>query len=639
MEPWLYQNIHLDRRSASLGPTPYRVFNCYNNGLQPRIEQSTRRRRSDYDFRTERAARELQDKTVERPGDLGWPPEFATAWCYRFVADNETEIVDAIDRIRGMDTPKKDLPYLIFNWLDKVLFDGKLHGSVHLEWKDLTSAACGRTSASNVVPGIARVSIELNSLPFRESRCSTDAILDVLIHQMIHAFFLVCCGAQPTEEKSDGRLSDGVQFGVILDTIQEISQQCREGRLPLIFYAHKRRQCLERQKQWRNGDIYGPRPPYGGRSSERFISLNPYGRATSAPPEDGQTHCSHNNRHISEAQIKNWQVERFASAIDLAMDAKGDTVHEVTPNGKIAAVSRLEAPPSSTYVEMVWGSKRITVSKAKARKLASLKKPLDKSGELKLPKDCLERIVLFVHAFIQNGEYDEYSSSQRLPGTLDFDKAPMLLPNDRRSTPHSACAMLDHIRIFKAAEEMGFAELQSHALLRLHSMPVVCEDPIDALKELYNIGEHATQPVHAGLLHWARKFFERTDVVDLYPASRIRGRLDGPTASSNLERLRYWYGDVFTELYRQSNALKEDCRLVVARLQVLAIADSDAMPVVQSQMQPNAVTSHPRWGNYGHPYARMALTSARHRISEEGDYRDPRFDDDMPPWVFRGFVN
>ncbi|KAK3092220.1 hypothetical protein LTR53_019616, partial [Teratosphaeriaceae sp. CCFEE 6253] len=128
------------------------------------------------------------------------------------------------------------------------------------------------------------ICIELNETPFRNDDAGMDELLDALLHQMIHAYFLVTCGAQKKGATQDGRLLDGLHFGVIMYTIRDLTRQCRRGMLELTFHAALRRD--------QNNDPYALH-----KSRQQFISLSTKGSSLAAAPADGQSHCSLDNRH------------------------------------------------------------------------------------------------------------------------------------------------------------------------------------------------------------------------------------------------------------------------------------------------------------------------------------------------------
>jgi hypothetical protein len=563
--------------------------------VSPIIYRHTRQSRDDryypYDSRRrpQRTDDELSEaqKTVEeltkpgivRQGDLGWTLEYATAYCFKHLNGNRPCIVDTIDTARQAPLGKK-APFLIFDSLDRVLFQGLLKGMVHLKWQPLSDNAPGRTSAPDVKD--PRICIELNTRPFEDRAAGLDELLDALIHQMIHAYFLVCCGKQGKSTEQDGRLLDALHFGVLMYTIQEISGDCEDSYLPLSFYAHRRAYRSRAVCRSHRMDFFYDRDV--GRSNARpYIAIDPHGGTVGPPPNDGQSHCMHDNRRFRGADIRNWQVSNYASAIELEMDKKDNTIYDLDVSGELKPVERLHVPPSSTYVELVWDGKRVMAPREKALGFDSLAKSGKKEEkyELHMPK-CDFLTLKCVWDFIQHKKYSpkkEDADDSETAASKRRDEPPEGPPiivhgnGKDKDAADATDGVLVHIRVFKAADSMKFSELQTYALDRLYDMPTTSEDPITALKEIYSGAE--SKPINAELHKWARKFLARTDESsharhacsdhgDLwagagYYAQPYRG-------TSNYEKLISIHGDRFAELYHGNSVLKDDSKLVVAEL-------------------------------------------------------------------------
>ena len=84
---------------------------------------------------------------------------------------------------------KYDLPFMVFDDLDRKLFRSVLQGNVYLTWASLPRGVDARTSRAGL-RGRPRITIEL-SHDIAEGRAAT---LGILLHQMIHAYYLQCCG-------------------------------------------------------------------------------------------------------------------------------------------------------------------------------------------------------------------------------------------------------------------------------------------------------------------------------------------------------------------------------------------------------------------------------------------------------------
>ena len=624
--------------------------------LAPVVYRPGRRSRDDryypYDFRqrhhrtddglpaVRKTLEELTEPGLVRHGDLGWTLEYATAYCYKHLNSNRPGIVDTIDTARQAPLCKK-APFLIFDSFDRTMFQGKLKGMVYLKWRTLSDNAPGVTSAPDVRD--SRICIELNIRPYEERGADLDDLLDALIHQMIHAYFLVCCGKQTKGTTQDGRLLDAVQFGVLMYTIKEISGDCQDGPLRLTFYSHKRAQLARGTARLSDRSAFEGYEQYG-RRARPYIAIDPHGNTVGPPPNDGQSHCMHDNRRFRGAEIRNWQVSHYACAIELDMDEKGDTVYDLDISGELLPVERLRGPPSSTYVELIWDEKRVMVPRDKVMEFESLKKPGKREGkyELHLPK-CDFHTLKCLWDFIQHRKYSpQYSyldpaTSQRRE---DMRGPPIIVHGSGFDATDGVAV---HIRVFKMAESMKFSELQKYAMERLYEMPTTADDPITALKEIYNEYDK-NKPIHAELHKWARKFLARTDEphhmhmhnqnwdpwasdfrYDPYHYPSYRG-------TSNYEKLISIHGDRFQELYHRNPALRDDSKLVVAQLSYPGHLADDATfsvptPLDSSMYAPSISLGRPSYIEAPHlpPLAR------RRSFSDYYDSLDWRFDRPRSP--------
>lgn len=96
---------------------------------------------------------------------------------------------------------KQMLPFRVFNELDAEFFRSVLTGNVSLGWTDLPFGSFSRTSRAGR-KGNPRVLIELSPSLYRYG--SRYDILAALIHQMIHAYYLQCCGFRNPGHTGEG---------------------------------------------------------------------------------------------------------------------------------------------------------------------------------------------------------------------------------------------------------------------------------------------------------------------------------------------------------------------------------------------------------------------------------------------------
>lgn len=532
----------------------------------------------------QRGLESLKDKTLESAGDLGWTPDYATAWLYRHLNNSRTDVAEAIDAMRDtFDVVRFNEAYLIFDVLDATIFGQKLKGMVYLMWIMQPNCSPGKTSAPNVVPGIPRICIQLNSALFDDGLGDIDELLEVLIHQMIHAYFLVCCGAQRRGDKVDGRLEDGKHFAVILMAVRSISKECEDGELELIFHASKRRQ---RDIGLAPGQVPASHALVRRGLRDPYLAINPAGDNPGLGLVMNQTNCMRDNRHITPGDVQNWQMIDFSRSLELDMEAKGEKIWECAEDGKLVEVERIKCPPSVTYIEMLWDDKgeikRVMAKREKALNFKSLERPLLKHDryELKIPECTRFETFKCIYDFINKEAYCATPLEKLHRQPVNQGKGPPVLHREHTygmpAPPDKS--ILTHVRVFKAAEGMKFVELIQYAIAHMWNVPWTSEDPIELLEELYNLEQEPTPaPINAELHRWARSFL----------AARERG---GPNSSlsyrsprhdmlqyhhphgsrymglSNLQKIGRWYPEECRTLLHRSQAFRDD--LQHARLMI-----------------------------------------------------------------------
>lgn len=113
---------------------------------------------------------------------------------------------------------RSDLPFHVFNEIDAALFSGVLKGNVHLKWAPLPPMLFGRTIRAGR-DDCPRIAIELAEHLMAGG--APEDILEVLVHQMIHAFLLQCCGHKNRGVTGNGHdLKHGLEYSTIAYIIQ-----------------------------------------------------------------------------------------------------------------------------------------------------------------------------------------------------------------------------------------------------------------------------------------------------------------------------------------------------------------------------------------------------------------------------------
>ena len=130
-----------------------------------------------------------------------------------------TKLEQTSSLITDIRCGRSDLPFYVFNEIDAALFAGVLKGNVYLKWAPLPTALFGRTirAGRGASP---RIAIELAEHVL--ARGAPEEIVEVLVHQMIHAFLLQCCGHKNHDVSGNGHdLRHGLEFSTIAYIFQK----------------------------------------------------------------------------------------------------------------------------------------------------------------------------------------------------------------------------------------------------------------------------------------------------------------------------------------------------------------------------------------------------------------------------------
>lgn len=152
--------------------------------------------------------------------------------------------IEELEKLKGTDAHRLSLiPAVqslqqlqsLFQSLDKHLFREVLKNNVSFRFSsDLSPNVHGSTSALGVFGN--QIVITLNSDLMRHP--SRLALVTSLIHQMCHAYLLVCCGfggSGDDDERHD--LKHGLAFSSIVHTIQDLLVDNARIPLPDLFYC------------------------------------------------------------------------------------------------------------------------------------------------------------------------------------------------------------------------------------------------------------------------------------------------------------------------------------------------------------------------------------------------------------------
>ncbi|KAF2264834.1 hypothetical protein CC78DRAFT_221291 [Lojkania enalia] len=428
------------------------------------------------------AVSRLRNERARCDRNLGWNLDFATAFLVDHLdAGNSPDAAKTLRAIRSRAQESfnggrlQELPYLVFNALDEILFANHLKGAVYLDIRKLGHDISGTTCTHGRGPNrkVQRISIVLND-DLLQQATSRDIIAN-LIHHMIHAYFLVACGPQDEKEVAYGRLSHGLHFGKIANTIKTLSGAY--GKPLPIGFGHP----LPYRSYY---DEYHPRPP------------------PRHPPKWFRSYCFSDVPVIPEADIEDFYRSACAPLLDLPETVQKPTVliynHRRHNLEQVHRASDL-ATPSTDSVEFLFDDKPVQISGDLIDNYLCVRRAFDcgKTRFLKVPEEVSKETFMTLLELLHTDNY----SPDIQPVTASGKNGPPIIEAVHEDSPPY---LLTDIRLFKAAGEMCFDDVKGVALDRLRAQYITHEDPITVLKALYEGGEPDPE-----LRDWGRKFLTR----------------------------------------------------------------------------------------------------------------------------------
>jgi hypothetical protein len=528
---------------------------CYSDS-EP--DSSPRRQLSRSYLPPSSAVVRLQDPHIKCDRNLGWNIDWAVA----FIVDHlDNKNIDAAESLRNIrikaatlerDGFAEDIPYRIFDRLNDTLFAGYLKNTVYLSSSSLGPSVSGATYTQNWGPvtSVPRISIILNSDVLNYAR-SRD-IVALLIHQMIHAYFLVACGPQKEDQVSYGRLSHGYHFGKIMSCIKTLS--AAHGReLTSLDYGHD----LDALAYY---DDKIPR------------HRNTLSSWSSAEREKWYcSHCYSNTPSILLSSLEKWYNKTISPLLThpISSSLRSATVQIYNERRhELEIEQRGHLPPSTRTIEVVY---RDTCTLLRCEDsdehILSARHALSHSRILELDsidvdQDTFERFIEFAHT---GGYRPEHSSSFfNTSGHGNENGRCIISPTAGHGNPENAHILAD-IRFVKFATQMRIEECRSYAIKRLASYAVVDEDPVRILEEVFR-GREAC----AELREWVGKFLIASPSSSsvstssaMSPVSMAEARHGDAMAQTNLAKLEDANGPWrarFLEAVEKSGGLENEVR-------------------------------------------------------------------------------
>ncbi|KAL9622441.1 MAG: hypothetical protein Q9204_008025, partial [Flavoplaca sp. TL-2023a] len=138
-------------------------------------------------------------------------PEEAYTLVHQALQGHVRARISCLDSRRMMTTrEKEELPFKVFNEIDREYFRATLKGNVSICWSRLRKGVYAQTKRADV-EGNPRIQIDLS--PMLGEYGHRSDILAALVHQMIHAYYLQCCRHNDKENSGTGHvLGHGLAF-------------------------------------------------------------------------------------------------------------------------------------------------------------------------------------------------------------------------------------------------------------------------------------------------------------------------------------------------------------------------------------------------------------------------------------------
>jgi hypothetical protein len=425
-----------------------------------------------------------QNSHLKCDRNLGWNIDWAVAFIVDYLEkkSDATEALRAI-RIRAAtlerDGRTRDIPDRIFNTLDETLFAGLLRNAVYLGCSSLNADVSGATHTPNSGPYSEnkRISIILNS-DFLNCARAKDVVA-ILIHHMIHAYFLIACGPQKEEEVDYGRLGHSHHFGKVMTAIRQFSA-AHGKEFTGLSYGHGL------------GDGYD--------TDGYYRPLRRLSRNSDSERENWYcSHCHSNVYEIPDSELNKWYTKAIQPMLDQPCKAirsatvqiYNDRIHELETR------PRARLPASTKTLEFIYKDKSTLISAAHLDDLPCLKLAFvnTKSRFLRIhAKDATDgtflRLLEFIHTrACRPDPFALVSSSRRAP--------PIIKPSSGSNQPF----VLFDVQFANLGAVLGCGEAVSYALKRMNAYGVMSEDPVAVLEEIFR-GREPERKVKA----WVRGF-------------------------------------------------------------------------------------------------------------------------------------
>ncbi|QDS77291.1 hypothetical protein FKW77_004365 [Venturia effusa] len=465
----------LPRHSVALGPLQHRRRSLDLHG----DVLARRYRREPYDL-DQRLTRRYYSEPP-RPSSASNKPKTvdeATVAIFKHIENSKEEIwrLIRVGRRRLFEDAAQNLAAFLRDsarLFDRAFFEGTLHNHVKLILDDpkdeIAPGLGGRTKmasdGSNVV-----VMLPISPIKWMLARRKNEAGLDLawaaILHQLIHAYFMVACGPQTDGKDPDGRLKHGEHFGCLMYKISDVF--AKNGYpIPMGF-----------------GNSL-PRPVRGHAIELTRDRINRAARKNC-------TLCTWDVETIKKEKIDEWYKKKCMKAVDpdiFIFDFEHDTVEEKSSS---------KCGDKKDWVELVLGKQSYKLDR-KATNFSYVKKRFeDDTRKFDMPSWTEVETLKSFMSFLTQGRWDPDLSE-----TQNGTKGPALL---LKYSHNAETPVQNDIAMYQLGVCLDIEPVKRIAHSRLVNHQFTHESGHDIVRAIYSDPPH---PPDEGLRSWARKFFER----------------------------------------------------------------------------------------------------------------------------------
>ncbi|KAI9667555.1 MAG: hypothetical protein M1821_000371 [Bathelium mastoideum] len=486
------------------------------------------------------ASQSLQNDKSTFTRNFAWSLDFATAVAVNAIRSSAKEIrtvlKGVVNGVLPPVAPERGI-FPAFSELDAKIFGGRMKEAVYLKWSRLDDHTPGKTSTPGTVN--PRITIELDEGLMYGSQSQ---LVLVLLHQMIHAYFLVCCSPRLTGSR-DMRLGHDRHFCAIMYS---------------VFDSCFNRQRQGSRRRWFQSSPTGRRTPKRQWATPRIDDTWQTYRQVRFGSSNIDQSCKNSSTcfepfqcECPSDQIMQWYEDDCAK-IDIS---RATTVYTLTDSG-IDGTARTKAGLGSDFVEFVWDGKAFKIPRARVEANPSLKSRLSRqknSRELHIPavsQDTFRSLFTFIRTGAYPPELIQVQNHIRNESTFASTIGPPEILETRKDWPDF---LATDIRAVKLAAELGLYEMESYGVRRLYAQHFTHNDPVAALEILYQ-----DDWVPDRLRDWAVSFM----------AKPLSFRRAGQTEGFNVDLLQgsLSFSSGMTRLVGRSGALREDVQRAAAKI-------------------------------------------------------------------------